>query len=209
MPLPGSSFNVPNTQQPTTLSVTFTEPIDPASVNTETVLLTDQVNNPVPFNISFGEGNFTVMLTTQARLSLGQVYTVALKGGVGEPHITNPAGTPLVADYTWSFFADAPLIIASTEVTMHSDWDAAGGSFVAMRPDKLLAPLLGINGESSLPVTLRSVGYWVDRRRPLPAISPDPLIITGREFRHGKGKNTTTFRQSARAIFSSSAPPIT
>src|SRR5262249_7596387 len=96
---------------------------------------------------SFGEGNFTVMLTTQARLPLGQVYTVTLKGGVGEPHITNAAGTPLVADYTWSFFADAALIIARTEVTMLNDWDAAGANFVAMRPDKLFAPLLGINGE--------------------------------------------------------------
>jgi hypothetical protein len=84
-------------------------------------------------------------------LPLGQVYTVTLKGGVGEPHITNAAGTPLVADYTWSFFATAALIIASTEVPMLSDWDAAGVSYVAMRPDKLLAPFLGINGESSVP----------------------------------------------------------
>jgi len=174
MPLPGISFNVPNTQLPATLSVTFTEPIDPASVNAETILLTDQVNNPVPFTISFGAGNFTVMLTTVERLRLGQVFTVTLKGGVGEPHITNAAGTPLVADYTWSFFADGALIIASTEVKMLGDWDAAGGSFIAMRPDKLLAPLLGINGESSVPsdaYLLVDTGTWYK-------IYPPPIQTT-------------------------------
>jgi hypothetical protein len=118
------------------ISVTFTEPIDPASVDTSTVLLTNQVNNPVPFTISFGAGNFTVTLTTQEPLPLGRVYTVTLKGGIGEPHITNATGTPLVADYTWSFFADAFGRPASTEVTMLSNWVTAGGNLIAMRPGK-------------------------------------------------------------------------
>jgi hypothetical protein len=89
-----------------TFSVTFTEPIDPASVNTSTVLLTDTLNNPVPFTISFGAGNFTVTLTPPQPVSGFGAYTVTLKGGANEPHITDAAGMPLAADYTWSFITE-------------------------------------------------------------------------------------------------------
>jgi Domain of unknown function (DUF4082)/Bacterial Ig-like domain len=92
LPMPGVQFNV---------SVTFTEPIDPTSVNSSTVLLTDGENNPVPFAISFGAGNITVTLNPS--VGIGGVFTVTLKGGVNTPHITDATGTPLATDYTWTF----------------------------------------------------------------------------------------------------------
>jgi hypothetical protein len=86
--------------------VKFTEPIDPASVTTSTVLVTDTANNPVPFTISFSAGNLTVSLTSQQGLLHGGAYTVTLKGGPNEPHITDVTGTPLAADYAWSFIVN-------------------------------------------------------------------------------------------------------
>jgi hypothetical protein len=140
----GFIFFTGDEQPPVTFSVTFTEAIDPASVNTSTVLLTDTLNNPVPFTISFGSGNFTVTLTPPQPVSFFGAYTVTLKGGANEPHITDAAGTPLAADYTWSFITEALLRPASTEVTMLGNWDTAGGNFIFMRPDKKLASLLGL-----------------------------------------------------------------
>jgi len=105
IPRAGGSLFTP-IQQLATFSVTFTEPIDPASVNTSTVMLRDAANDPVPFTISFGAGNFTVTFTTQQELLLLGGYTVTLKGGVDGPHITNAMGTPLVADYALSFIAE-------------------------------------------------------------------------------------------------------
>jgi hypothetical protein len=106
IPLPGDTLFLLDIQQPASFSVTFTEPIDPASVNTSTVLLTDEVNNPVPFTISFGADNFTVILTSQQPLLVLGAYTVTLKGGLDAPHITDATGTPLAADYAWSFITD-------------------------------------------------------------------------------------------------------
>jgi hypothetical protein len=142
-PGPGSILNLPGGGRPATITFTFTEAIDPASVNESTVLLTDTANNPVPFTLSFGAGNFMITLTPQRRLEIGHAYTVTLKGGVGEPHITNATGTPLVADYTWSFTADLLLAPAFTEETMISNRIKAGANFSAMRPEKQPAHILG------------------------------------------------------------------
>jgi hypothetical protein len=67
--------------RPDTFTATFSVPIDLTSANASTVLLTDTANNPVPFTISFGAGNFTVMLTPERRLQVTVAYTVILKGG--------------------------------------------------------------------------------------------------------------------------------
>jgi|SRR5262245_30971206 len=113
-PAPGAS-NVPPNFAPT---VVFSKPMDPASLNTSSVLLSDMANKPVPVTISYNPGNFTVTLTPQEPLQRDRAYMVTLKGGAAEPHITDSTGTPLASDYTWSF-TTAPhypiLLITSTE----------------------------------------------------------------------------------------------
>jgi hypothetical protein len=150
IPAPGSLIFLNEPDETVTFSATFSEPIDTTSVNTETVLLTDTANNPVPFTISFGEGNFTVTLTPLQPLLVPAAYTVTLKGGADAPHITDVTGNPLAADFTWSITTDAVGDPALTKVTMLSDWVTAGANFIGMRPDKLLAQLLGISDESSV-----------------------------------------------------------
>ncbi|HEY6401067.1 MAG TPA: DUF4082 domain-containing protein, partial [Blastocatellia bacterium] len=87
---------------------TFSEPLDPTTVNTSTILLRDAANNLVPVNISYASSSFTVTLLPLQELQPEQTYTVTLEGGAAAPHITDSTGTPLASDYTWSF-TTAPL----------------------------------------------------------------------------------------------------
>jgi hypothetical protein len=82
---------------------TFSKPLDPASVDSTTVLMADMLNNPVPVTVSCATSAFTIALVPQALLQPGRIYTVTLKGGPAEPHITDSTGLPLASDYTWSF----------------------------------------------------------------------------------------------------------
>jgi len=105
MPTPGSIVFFPHifdSQGIIIFTATFSEPIDPTSVNDSTVTLIDTVGNPIPVAISFDAGNFTVTLTPLQPQFILSAYTVTLKGGGDAPHITDVTGMPLPADYTWS-----------------------------------------------------------------------------------------------------------
>jgi Big-like domain-containing protein len=71
-------------------------------------MLTDTAGNAVDFTFSLDESGFTLTLTPLQPLQPGQAYTVTLKGGDDAPHITDETGTPLAADYTWSFTTEPP-----------------------------------------------------------------------------------------------------
>jgi hypothetical protein len=193
-------------------TATFSEALDPETVDESTVLLTDAANNQVPVNISYDASAFKVTLTPQQLLQPGQAYTVTFKGGSAAPHITDSAGTPLASDYAWSFItpplpSSNPILVITTtrnrftqyyqeillaegfnnfsaidithvtaftlfpkvsqaspyqviilgempltpaQATAVSNWAEAGGRLIAMRPDKRLAPLLGISDAASV-----------------------------------------------------------
>jgi len=142
-PPPGSLLVSTTDQFPATFSATFSEPLDPATVNTTTVTLTDTAGNAVPVNVSYAPGSLTVTITAQPGLQPGQAYTVTLKGGVAALHITDETGTPLASDFTWSITTSLPGP-APTEETMIGNWVTAGGNLIALRLDKQLASLLGL-----------------------------------------------------------------
>jgi len=149
-PAPGAT-GVPTDIAP---AATFSKSLDPDSLvatteDASTVLLRDEAGALVTVDVSYNASAFTVTLTPQQPLQPGQTYTVTLRGGGGldDPHITDATGTPLAADYTWSFTTESPP--SSTQVTMLSNWVTAGGNLSAMRPDKLLASLLGGGDEPS------------------------------------------------------------
>jgi hypothetical protein len=95
-----NEFNVFNTVTPT---ATFSEPMDPASVNESTIMLRDMADNPVPVVGSYDASAFKITITPTQPLLTGQVFTATIKGGASGPHITDATGTPLAFDYTWSF----------------------------------------------------------------------------------------------------------
>jgi hypothetical protein len=110
------SFQVPITATPT---ATFSQSLDPDSVNESTVLMSDVWNDPVPATISYDTFDSKITITPSRPLEPGGLYMVTFKGGAFEPHITDFVGTPLGSDYTWSFAAAIspsalPLMVITT-----------------------------------------------------------------------------------------------
>jgi hypothetical protein len=62
-------------------------------------LVEDAAGNLIPFNIAYS--SFTIGIVPRELLQPLQTYTVTLKGGHNEPHITDTIDTPLDSDYTW------------------------------------------------------------------------------------------------------------
>jgi hypothetical protein len=91
-----------------TPTATFSEPLDPTSVTTTTVRLTDTRDNLILCNVSYSASNLTVTLTPVQPLRPGQTYMVTLQGTSPGPHITDEAGTPLDMTYNWSFTTEPP-----------------------------------------------------------------------------------------------------
>src|SRR4030095_12354086 len=85
--------------------VKFSKPIDSrTALESKTSLLQDAAGNPVPIIRAFTSSALTTFaIMPQGLLQPLQTYTVTLKGGPNEPHITDTMGTPLDSDFTWSF----------------------------------------------------------------------------------------------------------
>ncbi len=100
------------------VSVTFNEPMDPATITTSTFELRDGANAVVPASVTYQSATRTARLTPNATLSPSANYTARVLTG-----ITDVAGN-LLAPSSWSFSSTAPpadsgpggpiLVIAST-----------------------------------------------------------------------------------------------
>jgi hypothetical protein len=86
-----------------TPAATFSQALDPTTVNSSTVELTDATTMPVNSKILYVRSVGRIMVVPDEPLQVGQTYTITLKGGPGSPRITNLGGAPLASDYTWSF----------------------------------------------------------------------------------------------------------
>jgi uncharacterized protein DUF4082/Big-like domain-containing protein len=136
--------------------VTFSERIDPASLTPLTLQMIDTAGKTVPISWEVDANGFTVTITPQQQLKLEQAYTLTLKGGLDAPHVTDTTGTPLAADYVWSFTTgEPPAPPAPTQISMLGDWSTAGADFIAGRPVNHLASLLRLNYASSVVSGLR------------------------------------------------------
>jgi len=82
---------------------TFSEPIDPTTINADTMQLRDASDALVNASVSYDEATRTATLQPDASLTPGATYHVTLKGGTSDPRIKDLAGHALEADYSWSF----------------------------------------------------------------------------------------------------------
>src|SRR5215813_89780 len=76
-----------------TPAATFSQALDPTTVNSSTVALTDATNMPINSKILYVRSVGRIQLVPDEPLQYGQTYTITLKGGPGSPRITNLAGT--------------------------------------------------------------------------------------------------------------------
>ena len=88
------------------VTVTFSEALAPATVDENTFVLLDDLNQPVAAVVSYNSGTNTATLNPSAALAESAVYTAQVLGGAGG--VTDLAGNPLASTYTWSFTTAAP-----------------------------------------------------------------------------------------------------
>jgi hypothetical protein len=101
-----NSSNVPVTDS---ITATLDKRLDPASVSSSTVFVTDDQNQSVGGTVSYDVATSTIKFVADTLWGTGKTYTVTLKGN--SPAIQDFDGHDLAADYSWSFTASTtPLL---------------------------------------------------------------------------------------------------
>ena len=99
-------FNTPATSATnitvnTSVSVTFSENIILATVNSSTFVLKDVDGNIIPGTVSYSASTRSASLLLNSPLDYSSVYTATVSGG--SSGIKDLSGNAMVSDYTWSF----------------------------------------------------------------------------------------------------------
>ena len=86
------------------ITVTFDEPMDPASISNTSVELRNAANAIVPSNISYNAGTKTMTLVPNAALNFEELYTVTLLSGASG--VKDVSGNSITPAFSWSFTTD-------------------------------------------------------------------------------------------------------
>ena len=89
-----------------TVSATFDEPMNPATISASTFTLRDAANGLVAASVQYDTTNLTATLTPSSALVPSSTYTARVIGGVSGA--ADAAGNPLSTDVVWSFATAAP-----------------------------------------------------------------------------------------------------
>jgi hypothetical protein len=91
------------------ISATFSENIDPTTVNGTTLILKDASNAIIPATVNYTSSSKTATIIPSSALDYTATYTATVKGGPSG--IKDLAGNSLAVDYVWSFStATAPAV---------------------------------------------------------------------------------------------------
>jgi hypothetical protein len=84
--------------QSATVSATFNKAMDPATINSNTVVLRDTSNTPVPSTVSYTANSHNAIITPNSSLAPSATYNATVTTAVKDL-----AGNALAANYNWSF----------------------------------------------------------------------------------------------------------
>jgi hypothetical protein len=87
----------------TAVTVTFSEAMDPSTINANTVQLRTAAGGTVSAVVSYDANTFTARLTPNISLAYSTGYVVVVHGGTGTAVVRDVAGSPLAADFTSTF----------------------------------------------------------------------------------------------------------
>ncbi|HEX7483641.1 MAG TPA: DUF4082 domain-containing protein [Candidatus Saccharimonadales bacterium] len=90
-----------NVEYTDAVTATFDKLLDPASVSSSTILVTDDQNQPVAGTVTYDSATRKVQFVPDVIWASGKTYTVTLKGS--SPAIQDYDGHDMAADYSWSF----------------------------------------------------------------------------------------------------------
>ena len=96
------------------VTATFSESMDPATINGNTVQLRDGSGALVAATVTYSVPNGTAILQPTGGLANGTTYTATVKGGSADPRVKDLAGNALAANYSWSFTTVAAVSTSET-----------------------------------------------------------------------------------------------
>jgi hypothetical protein len=106
------------------ISVTFSEPMQAASVTAAALELRDLEGQIVPAGVSYEENSGTAYVRPVQLLALGATYQVTLRGGSGPNVAVDLVGNRVAIPHSWSFTTQAsvqpPTISLPTEIRVRS-----------------------------------------------------------------------------------------
>jgi WD40 repeat protein len=112
-----------------TVTATFSEAIDPTTINGTTFELRDPANTLVPATVTYNGTSKVATLTPSAALAATTTYTARVKGGTTDPRVKDLAGNALAATVTWSFTtgtATPITLVGDTTVRSSVDFNTSG-----------------------------------------------------------------------------------
>jgi methionine-rich copper-binding protein CopC len=83
--------------------VTFNEDMAPATINTNTVQLTNPGGTLITAAVTYNTATRQATLDPSVTLSAFTVYTVTVRGGTTDPRVKDGAGNALASTTTWQF----------------------------------------------------------------------------------------------------------
>jgi hypothetical protein len=90
------------------VSASFSEAIDPATIDGTTCELRDGSNNLIPATVTYSVAARQAVLDPSAPLAYETTYTATIKGGLSDPRVKDLAGNALASNYVWSFTTGSP-----------------------------------------------------------------------------------------------------
>jgi hypothetical protein len=90
------------------VSVIFSEGMDPSTIDTSTIELRNPTNGLMPANVTWSAATFTATLSPTSALLNSTTYTLTVKGGATDPRVKDVAGNALGSNFTSTFTTAAP-----------------------------------------------------------------------------------------------------
>ncbi|WP_168062825.1 Ig-like domain-containing protein [Candidatus Manganitrophus noduliformans] len=106
----------------TSVSATFSEAVDPATINTSTFTLKTAAGSPAAGTVALNPDGKTATFTPSASLAFSTTYTATITTGVKDL-----AGNPLAADFVWNFTTEAAVIGVIERVSVATDGTQGNG----------------------------------------------------------------------------------
>lgn len=131
----------------------FSEAMDPATINGATFQLRDPSDNLIPGAVTYHAATRSAILVPDAALAPGTTYTARLAGAGSAPRATDLAGNSLGADRTWSFTTSTGPACPCTI------WDAGATPAVASENDPN-AVELGVKFRSDVAGTISGIRFF-------------------------------------------------
>ncbi|WP_438555291.1 DUF4082 domain-containing protein, partial [Chroococcidiopsis sp.] len=133
------------------LTATFSEAIDPATINANTFVLQDSTNAIVPATVTYNAATRTATLQPSSSLVTGRTYTATVIGGTSQPRVQDLAGNPLVANFRWSF--------TTTSSSSYSFWNDTATPTTAASSDTQ-AVELGVKFKSEIDGYITGIRFY-------------------------------------------------